>query len=277
MHKKIMAIFFTLVLAATALIALGMTQTAGAVDEECEPREAWTETIEHEAITHEETVTVVDKEAWTETVFDHWQRYSWTGGFEAYDADNPPPFPHADWQPNTQSDPHDIGRAGAYFIPHGPHGGGAWFYLEAVTKTINHPAQTHEETVTVVDKEAWTEVIEHEAVTCEEPPGEPCPDDTLILNPETGECEPNPCPNGNCEPTDPTNPVDPTDEPKDDGEKPTKPSSSITGEVTVKCIGGALVTETFVGGDRVSVSTENGHADCAQSTVAGVPFKEEGM
>ena len=91
--------------------------------------------------------TVVDKPAWTETVVDeaaHWQRYSWTGG--PHDGDDAPDFPSDAWQPNVEGDPHGVGVEGAYFRSHGGAGNGDWFYLEwveAVTHTVEHPAETH--------------------------------------------------------------------------------------------------------------------------------------
>lgn len=99
--------------------------------------------------------TVTDQEAYDEEVFDHWQRYSWTGG--PHDSDDPPAFPSDDWQSNVQGDPHDVGQPGAYFRSHGNSGKGDWFYLEAVTKVINHPAVTHEE---------YRFAFDHPAVEC---------------------------------------------------------------------------------------------------------------
>ena len=87
--------------------------------------------------------TVVDVPGSTQEVFDHWQRYSWTGGPHA--GDDPPSFPSVDWQPNMQGDPHGIGVEGAYFRSHGGSGKGEWFYLEAVTTTVEHPPVTHDE------------------------------------------------------------------------------------------------------------------------------------
>ncbi len=127
-------------------------------------KEAWTETVvDKEAWTE----TVVDKEAWDEEVFDHWQRYSWTGG--PHTSDDPPAFPGADWQPNVQGDPHGVGHEGAYYRSHGGSGNGDWFYLEAVTTTVHHPAETHTvehpaETHTV-EHPAETHTVEHPAVT----------------------------------------------------------------------------------------------------------------
>lgn len=95
------------------------------------------------------TITVVVTEA-------HWQRYSWTGG--PHLSDDPPAFPSADWQPNTQSDPHNVGVPGAYFRSNGNSGNGDWFYLEwvdEVTDEIPNPdypcATTTIPTTTVVD------------------------------------------------------------------------------------------------------------------------------
>ncbi|MCR2812018.1 hypothetical protein NQ166_06780 [Microbacterium sp. zg.Y1090] len=118
-------------------------------------KEAWTETVvDKEAWTE----TVVDREAWDEEVFDHWQRYSWTGG--PHLSDDPPAFPGADWQPNVKGDPHGVGHEGAYYRSHGGSGNGDWFYLEAVTTTVHHPAETH-----TVEHPAETHTVEHPAET----------------------------------------------------------------------------------------------------------------
>lgn len=152
--------------------------------------DAWVETVNHPAETRTETVTVVVTPAKTEQVFDHWQRYSWTGGNQ---AENEPPTevpPSDNWQANVQGDPHGIGTAGLYWQPHGQaERTGAWFYLEAVTKTVTTPAVTRDETRTVVVKEAWTETINHPAVTEEKEV--PCPEEPEV--PQTPEPEtPNP-------------------------------------------------------------------------------------
>ena len=90
---------------------------------------------------------VVDKSAWTETVVDEeaqWLRYSWTGG--PHDGDDSPAFPSDAWQPNVKGDPHGTGVEGPYFRSRGGARKGDWFYLElveAVTHTVEHPAETH--------------------------------------------------------------------------------------------------------------------------------------
>lgn len=159
---RVLLVLIILVLAAvTFVLAItGMTNTARA--DECVPKDAWTETIEHPAVTHEEEI------------FDHWQRYSYNGPWES--NTEAPPFPSDKWQANTQSDPHGIGVPGAYFRSNGNSGRGDWFYLEAVTVVI-----------VVTDEEAWTETIEHPAVTCEDPDPLGCGDDGYI--PVGDECE----------------------------------------------------------------------------------------
>lgn len=229
---------FLLVIAAIAFLAFGFV-IVGANDADgaesssstCVPTPAIPEvpgTPEVPAVTHEEQV------------FDHWQRYSWTGG--PWESDVAPPFPSENWQPNVQGDPHGIGVEGAYFVSHGNSGNGDWFYLEAV-----------ETTIVVVDVEAIPAVPGTPAVpevVCPEPttPGV----DTLDLLPEP-------------EPSivicgikiDPPKPGEPTmrdilcplDDPKpekadkpkaesksDKSKRPTKPSSSVA------CVNGTWVT-----------------------------------
>lgn len=133
-----------LMLVIVASIIFGIRGSASADEGDiCTPQDAWVENIEHEAVTHEETV------------FDHWQRYSWTGG--PHTSSEPPAFPSEDWQPNVAGDPHGVGTAGAYFVSHGNSGLGDWFYLGAVEKTV-----------IIVDSEAWIESVEHPAVVCED-------------------------------------------------------------------------------------------------------------
>lgn len=149
-----------------AVFALVLVFDNDANATECVPRAAWTETIQHPAKTHTKTVTVTDREAYDEEVFVGWIRYSWTGGPHTEDAAPAEVPPSENWQENVHGDPHGVGKAGPYFRSNGNSGNGDWFYLLAVTKTVHHPAVTHEKTVTVTDKEGWTETIEHEAVTC---------------------------------------------------------------------------------------------------------------
>ena len=168
-------------LVAAVLVAVGVgaiKNAAGATDkDDCEPTDGWTEVTDWvlespgEGWYQVDERKVVDQEATEdEVVFDHWQRYSWTGG--PHESDDPPPFPHEDWQPNVQGDPHGVGTEGAYWRSHGGSGNGDWFYLEAVTKVV--PGQ--EEVSHIEYKFAF----DHPAVDCppEDPEDPVCPDDS---------------------------------------------------------------------------------------------------
>ena len=98
-------------------------------------KEAWTETINHPEEGHYETV--VDKEAWTEEVVKY--KIVCYCGAEFANAD--------EWGAHMeQFVPDDfLAHSGYKNIPY--------------TETVQHPAETHEEWV--VDKEAWTETINH--------------------------------------------------------------------------------------------------------------------
>ena len=105
-------------------------------------KEAWTETINHPAETHEEEQWVVDKEAWTETInhpAETHEEEQWVVDKEAWtETINHPAETHEEEQ---------------------------WVVdKEAVYETIHHPAETHEEEQWVVDKEAVYETIHHDAV-----------------------------------------------------------------------------------------------------------------
>lgn len=159
-----------------ALIGVGSMINANATGgdgEPCVPSDAWTETIDHPAVTHEETVTVVDEEAWTEVIPEvagFWQNFS--PNKENRPFTGPPSWPadeRGTWQgPHTNGGP----QPDAQGVFQNGQGNGSWFYRQqpVAEQVIEHPAVTHEETTTVVDEEAWTEVVDHDAVTCEEPP-----------------------------------------------------------------------------------------------------------
>ena len=98
-------------------------------------KEAWTETVNHPEEGH--YVTVVDKEAWTEEVVKY--KIVCYCGAELANAD--------EWESHMKS-----------FGPEGfsEHSG---YKNIPYTEVVQHPAETHEEWV--VDKEAWTETINH--------------------------------------------------------------------------------------------------------------------
>ena len=89
---------------------------------------------------------------------------------------------------------------------------------EAWTETIEHPAETHEEQQWVVDKEAWTETIEHPEEGHYE---HTCTDCGEVQNSETGEV---------ITPGNPTDPETPgTDDPTTE-EPETPDNTTDTGE-----------------------------------------------
>lgn len=264
-----MSLFIALLLIVLGLLAVSMNGTAAsATDEPCVPKDAWTEVIEHPEVSHLVTVVVVDEEAYDEEVFDHWQRYSWTGG-PLDDAPTVVP-PHPDWQPNVEGDPHGIGSAGAYFVSHGNSGRGSWFYLEEVTRTVHYPAVTHEEQVKVVDKEAWTETIEHPAIVCPPPTTPPTPTETPSTPTETPTVTETPSattstpvvtetpvvPAETSTTPVPTVPAEtPTETPEEDKPDKDKPGDSSTVKQSVRCKDGAWLTEVFTDGVLTSTSS----------------------
>ncbi len=174
-------------IAAALIVMVGVVATTGTAgtssEEPCEPQDARTETtgwvLESPGAgwNQVDEKTVVDEEAWTETVSEsHWQRYSWTGG--PHVEDSPPSFPSDDWQSNVQGDPHRIGAAGAYYVSHGNSGRGDWFYLEWVEgETVDHEAVTHEE---------FRFAFDHPAVDC---PGEELVETSASVEPLQSSCE----------------------------------------------------------------------------------------
>lgn len=110
--------------------------------------EAWTETINHPAVTHEEQKWVVDVPAWSETitVYDH--DFCFVCGLDLTNSG------------------FTIDDITAHMKAHALAGnGGSWGQDgRPATEVVNHPEEGHYETITVVDQEAWTETIEHEAI-----------------------------------------------------------------------------------------------------------------
>jgi hypothetical protein len=158
--------------------------TTSSADQTCVPSAAWTETIQHPAVSHTETVVVVDQEAWTETIPavepgpDLWWNWSPsnTQGPQDYvpdfPVDNPSGEPRGEWQ-----GPHENGgpMPDTYGTFQTGEGNSPYFHREHGTpgseeQVIEHPAVTHEEQVEVVDQAAWTETVEHPAVVCEVTP-----------------------------------------------------------------------------------------------------------
>lgn len=217
--KKIFAVLIAIILMTGAVVGLVSTGQAANGDEPCVPSDAYTETIEHPEVSHNETVTVVDQEAWTETVpgvAAFWANFAPNNNNAPFIG---PPFypsdPRGTWIVHNNDGGPGQDQSGVYPIGN-PHKGGNWFYREQGTPDtfINHPEVSHEETVKVVDEEAWTETIEHPAVVCET--DEPTPTD------------------------DPTETVDPTDDPSESDEPTDEPTVNPTPPTVNPEVGNAV-------------------------------------
>ena len=140
-------------------------------------KEAWTETIEHEAVYEDKYV--VDKEAWTETI-NHPAEYKdvWVVDKEAWtETVNHPEEGHYEtvvikpaWDETVEKIKY-VCRCGAefgnvaawkehdqHFVEQGDFSHGGYSNVP-YHEVINHPAVTEDKWV--VDKEAWTETINH--------------------------------------------------------------------------------------------------------------------
>ncbi len=122
--------------------------------------EAWTETIEHPAVT-EQRMTDPGKEYVEPTYGYVWWVYNGN-------SDEPPELDDSNWhappgQPPAPNLPDGV-EAGVVYSTSEEDGGGSWFYYERVVTDPGqeYVAPTYE---TVVVKAAWTETIEHPAVT----------------------------------------------------------------------------------------------------------------
>lgn len=191
-NKKLIAGFTALLLAVVMAVIFGSVRSASAtkppvcvetvtvVDEE-----AWTETVEHPAETHEEVVP--GKAAvWA----------NWAPNHTQGPQDYVPIWPEdsrGTWIVHNQLPPGHEGPDGVY---QQGAGNSPWFYREAGTPDT---------TVVVVDKEAWTETIEHPEVSHEETVQVDCPEE-----PEEPE-EPPVTPEEPENPDTPDNPAEPKD------------------------------------------------------------------
>lgn len=201
-------------------------------------------------------------EPWAEQIFDHWQRYSWTGG--PHESNDPPPFPSSDWQPNVQGDPHGVGVSGAYYRSHGGSGKGDWFYLEAVSVTVQHPGKecpppTEEPT----PKETPTPTVPPVTETPTVPPVTETP--TVPPTTET----PVPTPPVTETPVPPVPPTTETPVPTPPKNNPPKDNPPPW---LIECVDGVWVTTQ---GEKVI--SRSGTCDDDNSPPAPVQFTETGM
>ena len=164
-------------------------------------KEAWTETIDHPEEGHYETVTITDKEAWDEPVYDYCTVCNVCGEIIG----------------SNYLGIHDT--LDDHYAKTGCAANqGYTGNVQKQVDTIHHPAVTHEEQQWVVDKEAWTETIEHPEEGHYE---HTCTDCGEVQNSETGEV---------ITPGNPTDPETPgTDDPTTE-EPETPDNTTDTGE-----------------------------------------------
>lgn len=166
----------SLVFVIVGIVFVGLPGASAASDEQpCVPAAAWTETIEHPAITHEVTVPGTP---------DLW--WNWSPNKQQEPFEGPPDFPvdaRGTWQGPHENGGPEQGTYGTFNTSNGENGRASWFHREKGTP---------ETTITVVDKEAWTETIEHPAVVCETTPPTPTqtPEVTPSVTPEPTPTEP---------------------------------------------------------------------------------------
>lgn len=99
--------------------------------------------IEHQLVTEAYDETVVDREAWTETVAGQW--WNWSPNDTKGPQDYEPAFPvdeRGTWQgPHTNGGP-DQELTGTFNVSNGNSGNSSWFHRAEPT-VIEHPAETH--------------------------------------------------------------------------------------------------------------------------------------
>lgn len=279
-----------------ALLMFIPTTKASAVDEPCVPRDAWTEVIEHPAETHvvHHDAVVIEHPAVpdvTETIPGLW--LNWSPNHEQGPFEGPPAYPtdpRGTWQ--HWGDYKDIppGHAGPDGVYQQGNGNGSWFYRQAekvivITEGTDAWTEVVEEAYdeTVVDKEAWTETIEHPAVVCVTPsetPSVPTETPTVTETPvvpvppvvTATPVVPTPTPD-DVQTPDVTPVPEKEDEPKPTPEKD-KPQPVIT--TTIECVDGTPVTTVTKNGNVVSVN-ESGSCEGTKTVTISGFVKEEGL
>lgn len=152
---------------------------------------ASSEVVHHPAVTHTETVTVTDSEAFDEKVIDSpaveaviGQWWNWSPNNTQGPQDYTPLFPvdvRGTWQgPHTEGGPEG---EGTFNVSHGESGNSSWFHRvlavegsPEVSHIVHHDAVTHEESTEVVDSPAFNTTTNHPAVTHDETKAVDCGD-----------------------------------------------------------------------------------------------------
>lgn len=169
MKKQIFRVVAFMAAAFLFSTAVALGAAAFASDNEdspCVPKDAYTETINHLAVTH-----VVHHEAVAATP-DLW--WNWSPNKNQGPFDGPPSFPvdaRGTWQGPHENGGPDQDTFGTFNSSHGQSGNVSWFHREHGTAEV----AAYDETV--VDHEASVETVDHSAVTCTtDPTTAPTPD-----------------------------------------------------------------------------------------------------
>lgn len=168
--KKILAAFAALVVVVALLFATPALADDANSPEPCVPKDAWTEVIEHPAETHIEKKLVTPEVPEVPAVPEVWANFSPNHNQGPFDG--PPSYPNdprGTWHVHNKIPGGHAGSDGVYQRDNPGAGRGDWFYRQNGRDAIPGSPATYEDVV-VVDKQAWTETIEHEAETCEDGP-----------------------------------------------------------------------------------------------------------
>jgi hypothetical protein len=260
-------IFLALLVIVLIAITFRMAGPANATgdDEPCVPRDAWTEVIEHPAVT--ETIH-------HDAVPSLW--WNWSPNKDQGPFDGPPDFPvdpRGTWQgPHEEGGPSQD-QFGTF---QQGNGNGSWFHRE--------PGVDAYDEVRVITP-AWTETVEHPAVTCPETetptptptetpsPTTPTPTTPTPTVPTETPTTPTETPTTPESPETPDSPEAPDDNTPATPDKPGKPAKPGQPTQVTECIGGVFVTT--VDGEVIA---ESGSCDASTTQRRTTTFvREEGL
>lgn len=177
MKKIIIAVLLALVVAVGFGAIRGQAFGTGDGHDTCVPKAAYSEVIEHPAVTHTETVIITPA---VDAVAEVWANFSPT---KPKTFVGPPSYPsdaRGKWNVHNKIPGGHEGPDGVYSKGNA-HKGGDWFYRQAGHPAV--PAVT--ETKTITDHEAYTETINHPAVVCDNPSEGPTPTEPPVTDTPT--------------------------------------------------------------------------------------------
>ena len=250
--------YIGIICASITLLLTGIFLTpvgAASGDEPCVPQAAYTETINHPAVTH-----TVHHEA-TPSLW-----WNWSPNDNKGPQDFEPAFPvdaRGTWQgPHVNGGP-EQGRYGTFNASNEGHGNSSWFHREP-------GVDANDEVVT--DQAAYVETINHPAVTCPKVESSETPSVTVVPTPVVPPTEEETeTPVKEDEPTE-----EPTVTPSSPEEESTPQQETSSTSVSSRCVGNALVTTTTKNGVTMGSKTVNDHPDCKVGK-NDTPVEEEGF